>query len=111
MPLTGTIYIAGAYTAPTDEGILANIEAALEAGLAVHRTGRCPVIVPHVAVPSHSTWNEAMGICKRLLLSCHGLVLIPGWEASKGACLEQEWAITAGMQVWELDAFLKERAA
>lgn len=109
--LTGALYIAGAYTAPTSSGILTNIGAALETGLVVHRVGRCPVIVPHVAIPPETEWVNAMAICQGLLLACSGLVLIQGWESSKGACIEKSWAEDAGLPVWELDEFLKERAA
>jgi nucleoside 2-deoxyribosyltransferase len=45
------------------------------------------------------TWEEAMRRCIRGLLGCVGIVLLEGWEESRGAKLEVEIARTLDLTV------------
>ena len=38
-----------------------------------------------------------MGLCE--LMRCDAIYLLPGWEASPGACLEHHYAVTTGMKL------------
>lgn len=94
------IYIAGPYTAETEEGIIANIRAAEEIGKQVLLRGFVPVI-PHKNTAlwdkderfkdwGHADWIER--VCFPLLRSCDALLLMPNWETSKGAVMEYNYA-------------------
>ena len=36
----------------------------------------------------------------RLIMDCHGIILLPGWPTSKGACWELNIALGLGLEVW-----------
>lgn len=44
-------------------------------------------------------WADYMLVDLAVLLTCHGLVLLPGWERSPGACLEYQTAKALGLPV------------
>lgn len=98
MPTEGPYYVAGKFTAPDPEGIARNVARACAAGSRLAGEG-LEVIVPHVAVPKHFSWDEAMIVCKALLMSCRTIALLPGWQESRGARQEHEWAVAAGLGV------------
>ena len=100
------IYVAGSYTAPTREETLQNVSTALAAGAVLAKAGHF-VIVPHAAMPPHFTWERAMELCRLLLHACHSVVLLPGWELSRGACQERAWAEEAGIPVVLLNELLE----
>lgn len=87
------IYIAGKYTAPSAAEIAANTEAACAVGRQVRALGLVP-IVPHVAVcPEEGlSWGQAMQECLAILGDCDGILLIPGWDRSRGALMEYDFA-------------------
>jgi len=49
--------------------------------------------------PDENTWHELVRRGIRLLLNCERLVLLPGWEESRGARVELQIAITLNMTV------------
>lgn len=51
------------------------------------------VVNPMRIVPEGSNWTDAMRICIHYLSLCNYLALIPGWEISRGARAEYEFAI------------------
>ena len=89
------LYIAGAYSADTREGIAANVEHARAAmidllgrGYAVY----CPhtqteglelVFVKEVFMENDFEW----------IRNCNGIYMLKGWEDSIGACEERELAL------------------
>lgn len=93
------IYCAGAYTAPEDAGILANVIHALRGAVLVAEAGAHP-IVPHTALPFCDTWQDAMNACRDLFTACDGVFMMPGWEHSRGARMEHDWAHEQQMPVF-----------
>lgn len=50
-------------------------------------------------------WNDWMRCDIRLLLTCKAIVMLEGWEQSKGARLENHIAREPGMQVHNIGDF------
>ena len=102
-------YVAGRYTAPTRTQEVQNISAALMAACALAKKGLRP-IVPHTSGNHRNTWDHAMVGCRATIRGmdpAHDmLVLIPGWEESRGACEERELALELGLPVLTLDQAL-----
>ncbi len=99
------VYVAGSYSADTRTRELANVMKALVAAIDLTRRGyHC--IVPHVSGSHRVTWDAAMDRCRATIHAMDPnkdcLVLLPGWEASKGACEERDIAYAIGMEVWDL---------
>lgn len=98
------IYVAGRFSAPTREGVEANILAAVDVALDVARTGGFP-ITPHANtahplfenLQPYSFWIEGTA---ELLRRSDALITVPGWEASSGARGEVELAHRLGKPVF-----------
>jgi len=103
------VYVAGRYTAPTRTQEVQNIYAALKAACALTKKGWRP-IVPHAAGSHRVTWDEAMDRCLSTIQGMTPerdcLVLLPGWEESRGAVEERELATALGLPVLTLDEAL-----
>jgi hypothetical protein len=95
------IYVAGPFSAPTREGVEDNIRKATEYGLLVARCGGMPV-VPH-ANTAHPDYETAQGYefwikgTAKLMARCDGVLMIPGWEQSRGARGEYALALSLGI--------------
>lgn len=104
------VYISGPYSSKTPQGILDNCARAAHHGFLVALAGAHP-IVPHTSFPCAEDYDQAMILCRGQLLNCHAVFLIPGWEESKGAAMERDWAVSAGLPVLkslnEVQAWLK----
>jgi hypothetical protein len=98
-------YVAGSYSADTRTRELQNVMKALVAAVTLTRRGfHC--IVPHVSGSHRVTWEDAMDRCRAIIHAMDPardcLVLLPGWESSKGAQEERLIALAIGMEVWDL---------
>ena len=49
--------------------------------------------------PAQSDWAGYMRVAIRQMLTCDMVVLLPGWEASRGACIETHLAMDLGIPV------------
>lgn len=99
---TPQVYVAGAYTAGTTAQVRENIADALRAGLQLARLGFFP-IVPHAMGSHRTSWEDAMARCRVTISAMDPardmLVLLPGWENSRGAGQERDLAIFLGVPV------------
>lgn len=57
---------------------------------------------------SQYDWKYCMRNSIDLLLKANSIVLLPGWESSKGANLELQIAQSLGYQVWEYAKLVNE---
>jgi hypothetical protein len=103
------VYVAGSYSADTRTRELHNISKALVAACALVKQGVHP-IVPHTSGSHRCTWDEAMDRCRSIIRGMDPvrdyLVLLPGWEGSRGAREERELALNCDLSVLTLDEAL-----
>jgi len=90
-----SIYISGPMTGHPELNFPAFHDAAAEL-----RAAGCTVINPaeHDEAPDKE-WHEYLRKDIKLLMDCTHVVLLPGWENSKGARLEVHIALELGMTV------------
>jgi len=90
------VYIAGPFTADTDEEIDANIDAAEKvAAQLIGSSERFAAIVPHSlgrnfkhGPGSPKYWYK---VTMQMAKSCDVILTVPGWEKSKGSLNEVAW--------------------
>lgn len=97
------VYVAGALIADDHYKIRLNIDRAAAVGLAVATAGASPVI-PHtntgawfIGTLSHAFWYEAT---LELMRRCDAVILVSGWEESKGTQNELVEAKRLGLPVF-----------
>lgn len=99
-------YVAGSYSAGTPTAILQNISRALAAACALTRAGYF-AIVPHTSGSHRASWDEAMGRCRATIQGMSPardcLVLLPGWQQSRGALDEFQLALELGLPTLTLE--------
>ena len=61
---------------------------------------------PVAARDGDSDWLGWMRTCMRLLATCDGVALLPGWRDSRGAMAEADWAESVGLPVKELEEWV-----
>lgn len=114
------VYIAGPYSAPTPDELAVNCTAAHALAKRVRAFGLVP-FVPHTAlgggetlgflndpiyrVPS-LTWEEAMIECREFVQRCDAVLMVEGWERSRGATEERALAKACGIPVFDTFAEL-----
>ena len=54
---------------------------------------------PAAQIPASSSWEQAMHRCLSEITNYDTVVLLPGWNASRGAKLERDVALACGMRV------------
>lgn len=99
------VYVAGPFSAPTRQGVEANIAAAEDWGLLIAKLGAMPLI-PHAntsrqefeKLQPYTFWIEGT---KEILRRCDACFLIPGWERSSGARGEKAEAEELNIPVFE----------
>lgn len=54
-------------------------------------------------MPEDTTCTEYMDMCETMLKMCDRIFLMSGWEHSKGARFEREYALMHGLTIYEED--------
>jgi hypothetical protein len=65
----------------------------------LRRNGYIPVNPFNNGLPQPGDWQDHMKADIKLLLNCQYIVLLPGWEKSKGCRLELDVAMSTGLEV------------
>jgi hypothetical protein len=105
------VYVAGKFRSTNPDGtsnawgVCQNVRAAEEVGLAVWKLGHA-ALVPHL---NTAHFQDADGLPDKLWLDgdleilrrCDAVVLVPGWERSKGALAEITAANQLGIPVFD----------
>jgi len=111
------LYLSGPYTPANGRTVADNIAIARSYAVAAARAGWFP-FTPHLNTAgfeidcpeiSHQEWLDGDLAILRLLARARAAVLmLPGWEQSKGARLERDWAIHLNLEVFDPPATPEE---
>jgi len=105
------VYVSGKYSASTKEGIAANIKAAEEVARYLWSCGHA-VICPHT---NTAFFDDIPGVGYesfirgdlQIVRRCDAMVMVPGWETSRGANRERDYAIELGIPVHQYPCVLE----
>jgi hypothetical protein len=95
------IYLAGPYSATSRAKVLGNIQRAVEVASELRRVGYV-VFVPHLeSMFGEDALNEDEWVQHgiRLLEACEEVMVLPGWERSRGTKKEIEYAKRIGLPI------------
>jgi hypothetical protein len=92
-----TVYLSGGITGVPDyrDAFAIAKEHALHAGASV--------VINPAELPSGWDWEHYMAACLGVLRCADCVVMLPGWQASKGACIEIKHAMRRGVKCYELE--------
>ena len=104
------LYISGPYSPGNGRTVADNIAVARAHAVAAARKGWFP-FTPHLNTAgfeidcpevSHQEWLDGdLAILRALSQAGVAVLLLPGWEQSKGARLERDWAIHLNLEVFD----------
>ena len=104
------LYISGPYSPGNGRTVAENIAVARVHAVAAVRNGWFP-FTPHLNTAgfeidcpeiSHQEWLDGdLAILRALSQARAAVLLLPGWEQSKGARLERDWAIHLNLEVFD----------
>lgn len=110
------IYIAGPFTSSDNIVVACNCNAANALARRVRALGYVP-FVPHTGLAggqaalnyagavyvglSDLGWEEAMVECRELLQRCDAVLMVEGWQKSRGATEERTLAKSCGIPVFD----------
>lgn len=101
------LFVSGPYRADMPEGVHDNIQAARKVAIAIWEAGHT-ALCPHLntarfeldcKAPDQAYLDGDLEMLKR----CDGIVMMPGWVKSKGACSEYDYARLNGIQLYMFD--------
>jgi len=101
--LKGLIYVSGPYTDENARMVTRNILRARREGIRIMKRGYA-VIVPHL----NCAGFERAGLLYETILSgdidiiarCDAVYMMPNWQKSKGARIEQAFATSMGLPIY-----------
>lgn len=89
--MNGPIYLSGGMTGLPDYNYPAfNAEAARLRALG-------HVVENPAENPEQDSWQAYMRVAIAQMMRCESVAFLPGWEESKGACIESDLAVQLGM--------------
>jgi hypothetical protein len=99
------VFVSGAYRSSEQYGVDNNIEAARKVGIALWEAGHT-AFVPHLntahfEVDCKVTDADYLTGDLNILSRCDAVVMVPGWETSKGSVAEREYATKNDIPVYE----------
>lgn len=101
------IYISGAITAETIQLVEINVQKARKVAMQMTIRGIaffCPHLNTYQFDREESlrgiTWQQYMDMDLDILARCTGILMIEGWEASKGAVVEHNFALSHGIKIY-----------
>lgn len=94
-----SVYIAG----PMTGYVMHNFPAFEAARCELRLRGFVPMYSGQEVTNFSHTWEYYMRKALQMLAKCQCIALLPGWEKSRGATLEQQIAVTLKMPVVKLD--------
>lgn len=94
------LYLAGPITGVSDYR-----QRFADAAAALTAAGHEPVSPTDAVPPADTSWAGWMRATTRLLTTADGVALLPGWEASRGARIEHDWAVAVGLPARPLTAW------
>lgn len=96
------VYLSGPITARDGHSVEENVLVALRVYLACVRDG-VPAFCPHLSAAFPSAfdvpWDAWIAHDKAILARCTHVLMLPRWETSRGAVLEQQHADALGIPV------------
>lgn len=96
-------YIAGPVTG-VPEG---NLPAFTHAEKTLRDAGFDPLNPRNNGAEGEATWLDYMRMSLRQIADCDGIVILPGWERSRGAAIEVELAQALGLPVLRLNEWIE----
>ena len=101
------IYLSGAITAETIQLVEINVQKARKVAMQMALRGIaffCPHLNTYQFDREESlkgiTWQQYMDMDLDILARCTGILMIEGWEASKGAVVEHNFALAHGIKIY-----------
>ena len=91
------IYIAGAITGVAD--YIERFNSYREAMREIFPEDE--LICPHDFVAQKTGWISALLKCIEVLSGCDAIIMMPGWEGSRGANIEKQFALEMGIRVYD----------
>lgn len=61
------------------------------------------IVINPLSLPMPDDHDKAMDKCLKLLSACDGIIMCPGWEKSRGCCIELDFAIDRKMDIIEIE--------
>ena len=111
------LYISGPYSSGNGRTVAENIAIARSYAVAAANAGWMP-FTPHLNTAgfevdcpeiSHQEWLDGdIAILRALSQAGAAVLLLPGWEQSKGARLERDWAIHLNLEIFDPPATPEE---
>lgn len=95
--MSARVYISGPITGVED----LNRQAFAQAAKALKSVGLIAVNPHDNGVPEWAPWQAHMRADLKMLVDCDALVLLQGWEKSRGAKLERQVAVGLGLRVYQ----------
>ena len=101
------VYVAGPYT-PADgkeETRLEHIRLDSKTGKLLLKLGHTP-FCPHTMTAGwedECSWEDFLRMDLAWLRQCDVIVLLPGWQNSRGARMEYDEAMKEGLVIWDLE--------